>query len=381
MALAVALAPGPAAATVDLTGSWAVVVSSIVGPLTVVLDFVQTGTQLSLTYTFEGSSPQGAFMGTIDPDTGTFSVPLPDSYGPFPGLVCTGNGIFGGSPDGLTMSGSWVSRFFKVTPPAGCFDGGGPFTGTRIVCGNGVVDPGEACDDGGTADGDCCSADCQTVASDGASCDDGDACTPTDQCVGGTCVGSGILTCDPCEVCTPDGGCVVPIARGCQPALATKSSIVLRHHGTDPGKDKITWAWRSSAAVALADFGSPLATADYTLCVIEQGGGVLRSSRTAPAGGVCGSRSCWTTGTSALRYRDKEGTPEGLSAITLRAGADVGRGKITVKGKGPLLDLPALGFTPPVIVRLVRDDASVCWEATYSTAQANDAQTFKARSD
>jgi cysteine-rich repeat protein len=30
------------------------------------------------------------------------------------------------------------------------------------ICGDAVVDPGEACDDGNTADGDCCSGDCQT---------------------------------------------------------------------------------------------------------------------------------------------------------------------------------------------------------------------------
>ena len=34
-------------------------------------------------------------------------------------------------------------------------------TASAQVCGDGVLDPGEACDDGNTIDGDCCSSTCQ----------------------------------------------------------------------------------------------------------------------------------------------------------------------------------------------------------------------------
>src|SRR5207244_7641728 len=54
------------------------------------------------------------------------------------------------------------------------------------ICGNGVVEPGEQCDDGNTAGGDCCSSGCQFE--EGA-CDDGDACTVGDACQNGACVG------------------------------------------------------------------------------------------------------------------------------------------------------------------------------------------------
>jgi hypothetical protein len=50
-------------------------------------------------------------------------------------------------------------------------------------CGNGVVNPNEQCDDGGTANGDCCSSTCQFEANGGACTDDGNACT-NDQCDG-----------------------------------------------------------------------------------------------------------------------------------------------------------------------------------------------------
>jgi len=46
----------PAAATVDLTGSWGVIVQSIIGPLSGTFDFVQTGTQLELTVSLNGGT-------------------------------------------------------------------------------------------------------------------------------------------------------------------------------------------------------------------------------------------------------------------------------------------------------------------------------------
>src|SRR5262249_26987874 len=51
-------------------------------------------------------------------------------------------------------------------------------------CGDGVIDLGEECDDGNTADGDCCSSRCRI---DTGSCSDGNVCNGTETCQGGTC--------------------------------------------------------------------------------------------------------------------------------------------------------------------------------------------------
>jgi cysteine-rich repeat protein len=82
------------------------------------------------------------------------------------------------------------------------------------VCGNGMVDTGEDCDDGNTADGDCCSANCMFEAARG-SCDNLNACDGVDECDGaGNCVTVGPpLDCDDGNVCTDDScdpttGCV-----------------------------------------------------------------------------------------------------------------------------------------------------------------------------
>ncbi len=58
-----------------------------------------------------------------------------------------------------------------------------------VSCGDGELDPTEACDDGaanGTASS-CCSAEC-TPQPNGTACEDGDACTTGDQCQSGACV-------------------------------------------------------------------------------------------------------------------------------------------------------------------------------------------------
>lgn len=79
------------------------------------------------------------------------------------------------------------------------------------TCGNGTLDPDEACDDGNRVDGDCCSSTCRAEPAGGA-CDDDDLCTQSDTCDGsGACVGA-----DP-VACADDGGqCGTPAA--CDPA-------------------------------------------------------------------------------------------------------------------------------------------------------------------
>lgn len=62
------------------------------------------------------------------------------------------------------------------------------FLESLAACGNGILDSGEACDDGNSLDGDCCSAACDVAAADGLACDDGNACTSATECRSGRCV-------------------------------------------------------------------------------------------------------------------------------------------------------------------------------------------------
>jgi fibro-slime domain-containing protein len=64
--------------------------------------------------------------------------------------------------DGNSLPGDGCSGICKIEPYYTCPTEGMPCV-TTIVCGDGVVGPGEACDDGNMAAGDGCAADCRSV--------------------------------------------------------------------------------------------------------------------------------------------------------------------------------------------------------------------------
>ena len=78
----------------------------------------------------------------------------------------------------------------------------------------------------------------------------------------------------------------------------------------------------------------------------------------------------------------KDGAPDGVEVVTLKAGAEPGQASITVRGGGPHLHLPVLPLRkdPRVTVQL-RNVVGACWEADFPTARVNTATIFDARSD
>ena len=76
---------------------------------------------------------------------------------------------------------------------------------------------------------------------------------------------------------------------------------------------------------------------------------------------------------------EKSGKLSPEEASKLRVGGD-GELRLLVKGKGANLSLPPLGFSTPVTLALVVEDATgtSCWRATFAAALRNDATVFKA---
>jgi cysteine-rich repeat protein len=312
-------------------------------------------------------------------------------------------------------------------------------SGTGVVarrfadpCGDGIVGPGESCDDGNRLPGDCCSPTCQPVAagtgcesdgiecttdacdgagscvhaavpagtactSDGAECtvdacdgagscahsaapagtacaSDGLECT-TDGCDGtGACTHTAVHTaCPACRRCDAIAGCVARPRTDCRrPARDRQATLQLTSTSPD-SKDRMTFAWARGAATT-ADFGALPSAPDYTLCVFDAAGGAGRLvlDATIPAGGRWKKR-----GTKGFRYA-ASGTPDGVTKVDLQSGA--GKAKVTVSGKGAALGLPALGLTPPVTAQLqVGGNDGVCFGAEFATPQKNTATTFKAK--
>jgi cysteine-rich repeat protein len=293
-------------------------------------------------------------------------------------------------------------------------------------CGDGVLGPGEQCDDGNPFDGDCCSSTCtfegqgQPCADDGnvctsdvcnglgvcihsgdnpgtvcrppanacdaaetctgfspecppdealpngATCDD-DACLDAETCTDGICGGGVPVVCPACESCDSAVGCVAAPRSAClQTVFPGKSTLVLKDSTSD-AKDKLVWKWRKGASTTLADYGDPLTTSDFELCFFDESTGtpVVVGSARMPAGGMCAGTPCWRDTSSGYKYASKLGTPDGVAKMILRAGDD-GQALALVKGKGALLHAPSLPLGVPTRVQLRGGDA--CWEATFSAA-------------
>ena len=96
-----------------------------------------------------------------------------------------------------------------------------------------------------------------------------------------------------------------------------------------------------------------------------------------PAGALRFEAVLAGNGKTSIRYRDPAATPDGVTALTLGAGAQ-GKASIAAKGKGANLGLPFLPLPLPLRVQL-QSGSAACFEATFSTSARNDAKAFKAK--
>jgi len=112
-----------------------------------------------------------------------------------------GDGTVSGDGDGDTQGDGDTDIEFDGTGGMDNGDGDNPVVG---ICGNGELEANEICDDGGTEDGDGCSADCETQDPEF------DCSTPGEACVDTVVCGNGVIEGD--ELCddsneNPEDGC------------------------------------------------------------------------------------------------------------------------------------------------------------------------------
>lgn len=209
------------------------------------------------------------------------------------------------------------------------------------VCGDGVIDGEEACDDTSG----CCTAEC-TYAAKGTSCpDDGEFCT-RDLCNGaGACLHDG----------TPLDSCLV----------APKGKLQILDDADD-SKDKLSLQMQNAPGVSPEDFGSPTTSDAYHACIFGPTG-LLMQAEVAP-GGTCDGKPCWAETTTGFTYKDKNGTQDGITALSLKASAKP-KTKITAKGRGAALDEPLLPFPDAVMAQVVNAQTGQCFE-TYFLEQS-----------
>jgi cysteine-rich repeat protein len=257
-----------------------------------------------------------------------------------------------------------------------------------------TCDPAEAC----TGSGPQCPANAFTP--DGTACDDGMACTIPDACTAGQCVGNSMICgdgtvqlgcneeCDDGNTTSGDGcsstcqsqpglGCPFTPLAGCRlPVLPVKSTIEIIDRERIGGL-KFKWRWRKGAATDVAEFGDPLATTSYQLCIYDQG--MLLTGSTAPAGGTCGvthPKPCWRRrGANGFRYRDVSQSilPGGINRVSLKAGKD-SKAEVQVHATGGIFEFPSNGglglpdlaaIQQPLRIQ-VQNTNGLCFEAAFN---------------
>jgi hypothetical protein len=178
--------------------------------------------------------------------------------------------------------------------------------------------------------------------------------------------------------------CSVTPQIGCPPVVGVVASSLRLSNGTLDEDDRLLWKWSGEQSLGVMDFGNPpngdvLSGTNYLVCIYD-GASDLLLQTAAAAGGQCGAKACWKTiSDQGFGYRDRERTPDGLEKIGLTTTA--GRTKLSIKGRGAYLRMPALGsFVLPLRAQL-QASTGVCWEATFSAPTTNDTEEFYASAD
>ena len=250
--------------------------------------------------------------------------------------------------------------------------------------GEGVLDPGEAYDDGNSIDGDCCSSAC-ALNPPGTSCADGDLCNGDETCDGsGSCQAGTALVCDDGDPCTQDScdailGCQV--VSGPAPVCAAAGKTVIDIvNKTKDNADKISWKWNKGAETLLADFGDPTTTTEYALCVYDTSAAVPTLATKV----IVPPASAWISkGTKGFQYKDKTATFDGAKIVVLKPGV-AGKAKVRVLAKGVNLPAPApvsptqfFNQDPQVTVQLLNGLGN-CWTSEFTVPpRKNDGTRFK----
>ena len=202
------------------------------------------------------------------------------------------------------------------------------------MCGDGLINGVEECDDGNLSAGDCCSPTCTMP----------------------TCAASGF------------GKAI----------LLSKETA---------GREKMIAKFLKGPALSQTDFGDPtFGTTAYHLCVWRDGPVLVADYEVDRAADVCGTGLCWKpignlppSGKGYL-YKDQLTASDGVRLMSLKGGAG-GKSKALIKGAGAGLPAiaAALQTATSVTMQLHGSDAPVCLQATLNNLTKQEATFFKAK--
>ena len=151
----------------------------------------------------------------------------------------------------------------------------------------------------------------------------------------------------------------------CRPPFVSGKSTVQLTDKFLNDKDRLQWKWNKGSATSLADFGDPVTSDEYALCLYNDTG--LRGTLVIPPGGTCNGKPCWRATSKGFEYKNNVALPlpDGITRLVLRPGPD-GRAGIQAQGRGAELSLPPLDvFTGTLRLQLRNRTTGLCWDATF----------------
>lgn len=181
----------------------------------------------------------------------------------------------------------------------------------------------------------------------------------------------------------PAVACASQPLGGCRRALRPDAGTLTLKDRVPDKNDSVAWRWSRGPAVAKSEFGDPLTTTDYRVCVYDNAASVVLSVP-IPAGGICNpktGRPCWRSLKRGFSYRNPNQAVGAIQSLDLREGTTT-TARIALRGRGPLLTMPSLmTLNAPLLVQL-QSSEGVCWESSYSPpARTQSAKSFVDKAD
>ena len=300
---------------------------------------------------------------------------------------CTGTPNDSCPADGFQSSGTACTDDGEICTTDLC-DGAGTCAHDPGNAGTSCRASAQACDAEEVCDGIVGSCPADVNEPDGTSCSDGEFCNGPEECQSGTCTD----TADPCPILCNEGNDTCTVACGDEPMASCRTaakSILLFKEGSDDSKDKLIYKFIKGAATVQADFGTPLSSTDYALCIYAGTAGVMAGTTVAVFDAVVQDDTAnWKAiSTKGYKYKDSTGADDGIQKVILKGSSPDAKTKILVKGRGinlPDLDTGILPFQTanfPIIAQVTNSETGVCWESTFQEANVkkNVATQFKAK--
>lgn len=253
--------------------------------------------------------------------------------------------------------------------------GGSPCSATCGLCGNGVTDAGEDCDDGNTLSGDCCTPTCRI-----SSCDDGLFCNGAERCsYNHRCIREPSLCRYACDETA--SRCVIPSCPASPESACTTAqtnALQLSSSG-DHTRDLLKWKWGGGEGQPYA--GQPRTATEYGVCIYAGTPPQVVAQAIVPP-----NQFRWKQGIGdRYKYVDSNASADGISKIILRQAIRTVAPRMQVQGRGEQLPDISLPLSFPVTAQLITSEPSShidnCWGATFTSADAvqNDGSRFRAK--